>query len=419
MPKRLIGFFNGDLSPAKVMDIRYGGLPLLIRYGLGGQQETGSNNSVAVSPDQSYLVFGSVAGAKMFVYNDPAVLGLRTSPAVSFAGTVTCCAASNTHYAFGGTSPFLYVFERATGALATVSNAGLGSLAAMDFSPDGTKLAVCHLTSPYLRIYNVSDWSFINPSSPAGSSPGAICFSHDSSKVVVNSTSSPTISVFNSTTGVRGYTSTSNLYAASTNNNAGSKSARSPMDARTILFACATAPAVKAFKFDTSTNTPTAFTGLDFAQNCFALTVDPDPAEDSAYIQHGSGGITPVRTITKVKISTGTMHPDMSNPEYVGVLSESLHGGAYGSTVGLGIVFTKPHTLTGTVRDFENNPAARRVRAFRRSTGELAAQTLSDPVTGDYSIRVFDAGPYDIQFLTEDGELLNDLFYARAEPQAI
>ena len=61
-----------------------------------------------------------------------------------------------------------------------------------------------------------------------------------------------------------------------------------------------------------------------------------------------------------------------------------------------------------------NNPAARTVRIYERSTGELCATTTSDPVTGDYSAKVYEGDvDYDAHFLTAPGELLNDLFFAR------
>ncbi|MEJ1938433.1 carboxypeptidase-like regulatory domain-containing protein, partial [Nostoc sp. NIES-2111] len=83
------------------------------------------------------------------------------------------------------------------------------------------------------------------------------------------------------------------------------------------------------------------------------------------------------------------------------------------------ITYSTPYKITGTVRDISNNPVARVVRAHRRSDGELVAQTTSDASTGNYDLRVPDIGPYDVQFMTAAGELLNDLFYAQTEPQPV
>ena len=73
-----------------------------------------------------------------------------------------------------------------------------------------------------------------------------------------------------------------------------------------------------------------------------------------------------------------------------------------------------PSVIRGSVRDVDNNPAARTVRIYERSTGEICATTTSDPVTGDYSAKVYEGDvDYDAHFLTAPGELLNDLFFAR------
>jgi WD40 repeat protein len=86
------------------------------------------------------------------------------------------------------------------------------------------------------------------------------------------------------------------------------------------------------------------------------------------------------------------------------------------SSNGRGVTFVASGGLTvrGSVRDVDNNPAARTVRIYERSTGELCATTTSDPVTGDYSAKVYEGDvDYDAQFLAAPGELLNDLFFAR------
>lgn len=80
---------------------------------------------------------------------------------------------------------------------------------------------------------------------------------------------------------------------------------------------------------------------------------------------------------------------------------------------------TTPYKITGTVRNVSNVPVERKVRAYRRSDGELVAETMSNASTGNYTLKVYDPGPFDVQFLTADGELLNDLFYAKSEPQAV
>ena len=72
-------------------------------------------------------------------------------------------------------------------------------------------------------------------------------------------------------------------------------------------------------------------------------------------------------------------------------------------------------TLRGDVRDIGGYVASRRVRVYERSSGELCGQAVSSPVDGSYEVEVYEGDvPYDVQFMADDAESLNDLFYARA-----
>ena len=72
-------------------------------------------------------------------------------------------------------------------------------------------------------------------------------------------------------------------------------------------------------------------------------------------------------------------------------------------------------TLRGEVRDINGYVASRRVRVYERATGELCAETVSSPVDGSYEAKVYEGiVPYDVQFMADDLENLNDLFYARS-----
>lgn len=70
--------------------------------------------------------------------------------------------------------------------------------------------------------------------------------------------------------------------------------------------------------------------------------------------------------------------------------------------------------VRATVRDVADAVASRKVRVRRRSDGALQAEGRSSATTGDFEAKVY-AGDveYDVQFMTEDGEPLNDLFFAR------
>lgn len=67
-------------------------------------------------------------------------------------------------------------------------------------------------------------------------------------------------------------------------------------------------------------------------------------------------------------------------------------------------------TVSGTVYDSTSTPVARTVRAIRRSTGELLAETVSDASTGAYSLRVPDTSEVQVLCLDDSaGALENDL----------
>lgn len=415
MPKRMVGILYGENIVGRVLEMRQGLSPAA-RLDINPSTYLSSGgNSLAVSPDSSYMVTGNQNNNNynMYVYDDPANMGGRSSPVATFAGAVYCCAASNDMYAFGGNSPYLYVFKKSTGNLLTVNTSGLGTVYALDFSPDGTKLAVVHNTNPFLRIYNTADWSFINGASTSGYNVCTGCFSHDGKKVLLNSNYSPCLMLFNAVTGACEYTNTSGAYSGSSNYSGGARMVRSPLDNKTLIFSLYNSPYLA--KFDTSSNTPSLFVAASPALgNASSVWVDPDPEEDAVYVNHVPGSTSPWRTVSKFKISTGSIYPDQPAALFRNLL--------YGSTnlaSGVGIVSTTPYKLTGTVRDINNIPAARIVRAYKRSTGDLMAQTTSDANTGNYTLKLYDEGPYDVQFLTADGELLNDLFYAKAQPRAV
>lgn len=410
MPKRLLAFISAESTQAKLMEMRQG-LDPIETPAIFPQYRVSGTSSFAISPDQSYAVHGSGAASNnMTIYGDPARLADITSPAVSFSNSVGCVACSNTHYAFGGANPFLYVFLKSTGALQTVSTTGLGTVNALDFSPDGKKLAVTHTLTPFVRIYNTEDWSFVNAGTAAGTNCYAATFSHDNLKLVTFSQSSPFICVFNPATGARTAAITTAGSTVSVQSG-GEKSVRSPRDTKTILYALGSSPWLASFNTDTNALTPFVAPSPAIAW-AGTIWVDPDPAEDAVYIQHAQGSTSPRRTITKFRISDRTAYE--AQPL---AFAMSLVGSTGSVSSAFGIIWTQPHKITGTVRDVGNSPASRRVRAYRRSDGLLMAETMSDPVTGNYTIKVNDAGPYDVQFMTASGELLNDLFYAKSEPQ--
>ena len=66
------------------------------------------------------------------------------------------------------------------------------------------------------------------------------------------------------------------------------------------------------------------------------------------------------------------------------------------------------------MRDIGGLVASRKVRAYVRSSGDKCAETVSSAIDGTYELQVYEGDvAYDIQFMADPSENLNDLFFAR------
>ena len=71
-------------------------------------------------------------------------------------------------------------------------------------------------------------------------------------------------------------------------------------------------------------------------------------------------------------------------------------------------------TIKGEVRDIDGLVASRRVRVYVRSSGDKCAETTSSAIDGTYELKVYEGNvEYDVQFMADPLEDLNDLFFAR------
>lgn len=419
MGHRLAGVFYAENVPARILELRQGLEPLLVSSDQISYPGTGSAGAfAALAPDlkAGVMTFNtSTSGSNFRYYPDMNTMAGAVTPAAGFAATTSVCAISNEYYGIGGSgSPYLYVFRRSDHSLVSVPTTGIGSVYGLDFSPDGTKLAVTHSTSPYVRVYNTSTWAYTDAVNIPGSAGNyGVAFTSDNTRLVVMCTSSPYISIYNASTMARsyGYTS-SGKYAP-----AGSLTkpiVRHPTSANAFLMAISSSPYIAEFNADTQVLTDfAAVTAGGAIGGGYSLVVDPDPIEDAVYLRHSNGSTSPSRTLSKFRISTRAPYP--SQP----AVYRNVMWGSTSALTPFVITYDTPYKITGTVRDINNNPVARVVRAHRRDTGELAAQTTSNASTGDYDLRVPDIGPYDVQFMTAAGELLNDLFFAQTEPQPV
>lgn len=331
------------------------------------------------------------------------------TPGLAFGTTTRACGISNNHYAIGGDGGSLYVFARADSSFISVTATGIGNIDSIKFSPDGQLMAVLHRTSPYLRIYNTTDWSFVNASAAASTEGTAannydrMDFSADGAKIVVCGDSNPHHTVFDAITGTR-------LVATNSTAWAGNCLVAHPTNPDIFYRAAGgSSSAAVIAKIDLASNSQSATAAPGSPDNhVFAMAIDPEELilyysrSASVSVDGWATYVCALDLVNDVLVPAPLLTTRFSsNPE------------------SLAITNIDRHRISGTVRDVDNNPAARVVRAYRRSSGELMAQTISDAVTGDYELRVPDAGPYDVQFMIENGELLNDLFFARSEPEPI
>lgn len=400
MPKRFIALPSGPSFPTAIADMRQGGSMRMVATNINTGQLATNGQAVALSPDQSYAVMAlQQSSNNIWRCDAPEAFEVFTTPAAAFPNTIYSVAVSNAYYAVGGNAtPWLYVYRKSDNGLESVSAAGLGTVLSIDFSPDGTKMAVGHTTSPYLRVYNVGTWTYTDPVTAGSSSVVNVVFSSDSSRVATQQSSSPYLAVYNADLTSRLLTSTNSQHGPySSGSGIGyPRCARSPLNANHVLFSGGLGSnGVAMIQLDVTTGATAIGAVFPGSGSSGAMVVDPDPTEDAVYICQNGGA----RSWTRYKISTLTA--DTNQPFEFRAF---MFGGGNPIYATGYIIRTTPYQITGTVRDVSNNPAARVVRAYDRVTGELMAQTASDASTGNYTLKLYAPGPYDVQFRASDGD---------------
>lgn len=406
----------------KVVDLtlRQGLLPLEHRDGSetynSGNTSDSYQQEMLYTPDmQKCLSKNESTGA----YNNYSVCrdirnsSLMERPLAVFSSVIKAADVSNTHFAVGGASPFLYVFDWETLSLQSASVAGLGAVNSIRFSPDGSLLAVSHATSPFIRIYKTSDWSYIEPTAAENPSVTHVVeFSHDGSKLIARAGSNPSFRVFNAATGARIFS-------------------------QNIAFHTTTADSARGFLYQHPTKNNLVF----------SLGTSSSSSGPRSYVFNTDNLVlSPISALPSlaqkmVKIygiyfndldNSITLSNDLSDTGYLARFDADSYEPVPTPEVDTLYKYYSPQykffsnlckydtgQITGTVRDINNLPARRMVRAYRRSDGTLMAQTFSDAVTGQYKLLLPDTEFYDVQFLTEDGEQLNDLFFAKSIPEQV
>lgn len=375
---------------------------------------SGSTNTphgrMLVIPNSRKAIGSTGSGvSKPYMLSDINNTSTYYEPAVSFSGSVWAIAASAQHYAIAGDNPFLYVFESNTDAFIQVVTTGLGRVLSAAFSSDGALLAVVHATAPYLRVYKTSDWTYTQPANNAiGLNRTAVCFSKDSSLLLTVGTTGPYLSVMNVSTLelVRSETSAS-FYSY-----AHAQIKHHPLKSDTLIISvgAGSAPTRKAL-YDYNILTGDSVDIIPLGNSFNVMSFDIAIMTGFIYVAHSAWDILGVRSFTSIF--------NLHTYERVGSIEcIDLH---YSTNQAINVVVVEDNvsSVSGTVRDIDNAPAMRTVTAHNRVTGNAVARTKSDALTGNYSLILPNTDEVDIQFHTEDGELLNDLFYARVIPELL
>jgi WD40 repeat protein len=411
--KKLLVWGAGGNSPfaARAFHIRQN-LPLINsdEYVASPALQTSMYRTIAIAPNMNQIAItnGSTSGGANNVMiatgmTEDSAIPSYSNPPATFSGRVWCVAASNAFYAYGGTTPLLYVYDAATLALLPVPTTGLGTVYSISFSPDGARMAVGHTNGTKLRIYLTSDWSYVEADVTAcGNTPRAIEWAPDSTTLAVGSDGgiSPFFTIF-TYAGVRTYAST---VSARMNSIVGFK--YTPDGSAIVMSGGAANFAERVTKFTISGSTFTPLAGI--SGNWLAKDLVLDADEGLAYMVHAARDGT---TMSRFNYLT------MDGLEDAGYdVRQSASNMADAS---LAILRRDTGRVTGTVRDIDNNPVSRDVYAFDRASKRLVAKTTSQAGTGNYTLRVPNTNAHDVNFEAASGEQLNDLFFARVEPEPV
>lgn len=362
---------------------------------------------------------------RLWQYGDT-LYDFKTSP-ISFGTGIKNAAVSDALVAVCGNDPYLYIYDRATLMPNLVATTGLGECQSVAFNHDGSRLAVAHNGGTRLRVYDTSDWSFVDaPTAILPQSDKKIAYTGDGSYIAAASYAQPYFVVLDAGTLAEVWRNQNNYFQYCSN--AGvmrphpfksksvifSKSERFENDARLVEFNCdtqTTTIAVTGAAFNDASFTSTSWVAIGYAFSHVTRELYVIAGSDVAGNQSDSA-------VVRIGVFDAESYT-FKRFEHIASEASSVRPFLNRMFQSLAIVEKDVHQITGTVRDINNAPCARLVRAFRRSDGVCEAQTMSSATTGDYRLILPDAGPYDVQFQAAAGELLNDLIFARSEPEPI
>lgn len=415
MTKRLWSRQSSSFANPRIFDLLDGLDPSPALYSpLRLSQQNGSANACKASPDGTKAILqGGHPSASTDTYIVTDTEALTAQQVTLAAGSHYGADISNTHYAVCSTISKLTVATLA-GVTVPLQDVGtMGTTITCAFSPDGTKLAVRHSTAPGLREYNLLDGTYRNATSITYGNISAsgqriiytksgnyICFSYDGQ-------SGNEVTVLNASDLSVAFYKSGSVWSYS------GSLIQDPLDDDSFLLSSMVPSGyetrAQVARIDCTTGNhallPSRVKGLGIP------SMAADASSNRLYVSHDPwvrDGIT--RHMSWLHLDT----LEWGEPIDHGLFGSDTHQNNMMIITG-----SNPYRITGSVRDVSNAPAARIVRAYRRSDGKLVGSTLSDATTGDYTLWLPDAGPFDVQFMTESGEQLNDLFYARSEPELV
>ena len=400
---------------------------------------TGLGAKIKLSPDNQSFIGLGVRNKSYGVWRSGVAAPYATqAPSITFpAGTINDVAISNTHFAICGTSPFLYLYTLSDMFVVQIDTTGLGECKAVAFSPDGSKLAVAHVNGTKLRLYDLGDGSYIDADvwptdvERASETLVRLAFVDGGARVAaVSNRYEPLIHVYATETLEHEYnTPTSDGYRYNVTGNA--LFMQNPLRPSDVVFArierANTMNGATLSAFDCSTKTTTLIAPYTWQELPFGTKKQTiatqcvfSKAARELYVmlatEIGSFAAGDAMFLAVYDADTYAFKRFESIAKEGGNITTYLGSQQWQKML---LIEDGASLITGTVRDINNAPCARTVRAFRRSDGVCMAQTESDATTGDYRLLLPDAGPYDVQFQALDGENLNDLFFARSEPEPI
>lgn len=345
--------------------------------------DTASNNArggtsndyygLAFSPDNRYLFSGRNSSPFLAVFdmNDNTFTDLSVIP-VPPLSNVWCVEfnADGSKIAVGSTSsPFITLYNWPAGTqISTPASLPAGRVKCAAWSPDGAYLALGLAVSPWVEIYNVSTWAKITPTwgTPFGAAVSSVKFSPDSSRLYAisdQSTSNGRLRVWNPTTGALIFSDVSSTLGTARMLDV------SPDGSKLVVMRSA-----GLYVYNTSswaavahTETPAEISGMQGFNRRGCQLIDND--------------------FVMCYTTSGVSLYDIANSEIVYSTALFETQPTYCYTFRL-CPLTVVRKLAGVVTDSLGAFASRTVRAYDSASGRKVGETVSDPITGEFSMIV-------------------------------